>query len=347
MDLNLFCRIEVFGVYMLKDRLKRSVDYLRISITDKCNLKCMYCSPPDRDSVSPTEGDCVSPGHDLPSLDSLVLLAECAVELGIRKIRITGGEPLLRPGVTGFVESLGRLQGLEDLALTTNGTRIADLAGELKARGLKRVNISLDSLNPGKFSMITRGGDLNKVLGGVEATLNAGFASVRTNTVVMRGVNDDELSDLAALSIEKPVDVRLIELMPMGQDPGRFASAYVSSEEARAAIERDYRLVPAENTSSDGPAAYYRIPEAPGRIGFISPISRCFCQTCNRIRVTAEGDLLPCLAAGTRISLRALLREGNRDKLMAALEQAVWNKPAGHGWNSERLETQPMFMIGG
>lgn len=326
-------------MHMLKDQFERNIDYLRISVTSRCNLECLYCCPSGQNNYSTKE-------HYL-CFDSLFLLVECAVELGIRKIRITGGEPLIRNGLIEFVRKTAELEELSDLSLTTNGILLGDLASKLKKSGVKRVNVSLDSLNPKKFSWITRGGELNRVLRGIDEALRVGLSPVRINTVVIRGINEDELVSLAELSLSKPIDVRFIELMPIGENPHLFSSAFLSTEQSKSIILRRYKLNELKNDLSKGPATYYQIPQALGKIGFISPISQSFCDRCNRIRLTAEGDLISCLAFDDKIAFKNLLQTKDKEKIKAWLKYAVRGKPIGHRWNLKKFHTQPMFEIGG
>jgi cyclic pyranopterin phosphate synthase len=324
---------------MLKDQFERNIDYLRISVTDRCNLSCLYCSPSEKNDL------CAK--ADILSFDSLFRLAECAVELGVTKIRITGGEPLIRKGLMEFVRKIAELEEVSDLSLTSNGMLLESSASKLKASGARRVNVSLDSLVPEKFRWITRGGELKRVLRGIDEALEVGLSPVRINTVVMRGINDDELIHLAELSIDKPIDVRFIELMPMGEKTDLFSSAYLSAEEAKATVVSKYKLDELKKDFSRGPATYYQIPRACGKIGFISPISQSFCGRCNRIRLTADGDLIPCLAVDKKISFKNLVQTEDKERIKTALKHMVWNKPTGHRWNLEKSSTQPMLSIGG
>ncbi len=323
----------------MNDQFKRRIDYLRVSVTDRCNLGCLYCTVPGN-------GDCQQEETVL-SLDELFLLVECFVESGFKKVRITGGEPLVRKGLTGFLRKISGLEDLSDLSLTTNGILLDRFAAELKVAGIRRINVSLDSLTAEKYWRITGGGELDQVQRGIEEALDIGLSPVRINTVVMRGINDDELVDFARLSVNKPVDVRFIEIMPMGGNLQIFSATYLGSEAMKAIIMREFPLNEVMDDSERGPATYYRIPGALGKIGFISPVSHSFCHLCNRMRLTANGDLRPCLALDTKFSFRELVHTKDKAKIKEQIKEMVRVKPAGHEWGLERFSTRPMFQIGG
>jgi cyclic pyranopterin phosphate synthase len=317
----------------LKDSFGREIDYLRISITDLCNLRCMYCMP--------DEGIPKKSHSDIMALEEIAEIARAAVGLGVRKIRITGGEPLVRKGVVELCREIARIPGLQDLAITTNGILLAGMAKELKEAGVNRINISIDTLDPEKFKMITRGGTLRDVLDGIGAAMDCGMSPVKLNTVLIGGFNDAEIPALAELTREKPIEVRFIELMPIGHTVPFGREAYIP---CAAVLERLPELEPAAR--SGGVARLYRLPGARGRIGLISPLSNHFCGDCNRIRLTADGKLKPCLHSAEEIQVRGL----HGKELEETLRTAVWHKPSRHGnlSDTERSEAQRnMNQIGG
>jgi cyclic pyranopterin phosphate synthase len=321
------------------DQFERQIDYLRVSATNRCNLNCLYCFAPGNDRF-PTESNVLS-------LDELLLLVECFVELGVGKVRITGGEPLIRKGLITFIHKVARLDHLSDLSLTTNGTLLKRFAPKLKDAGVKRINVSLDTLNPEKFHKITGKEELDKVLNGIEEALRVGLSPLKINTVVMRGINEDELSDFVRLCLDKPIDVRFIELMPMGGNHQIFSSAYLNMEAVKTAIREEFELNKLAERSAKEPAEYYQIPQAMGQIGFISPVSHSFCHSCNRIRLTAEGYLRPCLALDSKLSFRDLVQTREKEKIKERIKDIVWRKPAGHEWDLDKFSSRPMFQIGG
>jgi cyclic pyranopterin phosphate synthase len=288
-------------------------------------------------------------GHaDLLSYEELLRVAEAAVGIGVEKIRVTGGEPLVRKGVVGFLERLAATQGLRRLVLTTNGILLKEMAAGLRKAGLESINISIDSLRPETFVKITRGGDLLQVLAGMEAVERAGFPFVKINVVVMRGINDDEIEDFAALTIDRPYRVRFIEYMPTlkGEDQQMLT---VPGSEVLERLSHRFRLEPATREEYAGPAVKYRIPGSAGMIGIITPVSSHFCGNCNRIRVTSTGMAKSCLFAEGRVDLRSYLRSGDDAGLRQALCQVVAEKPAltPLGSGDGRLEPVAMSRVGG
>jgi cyclic pyranopterin phosphate synthase len=324
----------------LIDRYQRRIDYLRLSVTDRCNLRCLYCMP--------------SPGvpfiahQDILRYEELERIARLALSLGITKIRLTGGEPLVRREVLHLCEKIARLPHLESLSLTTNGVLLHRCARDLFNAGVSRINISLDTLDPAKYAGITGKYCFFQVWEGLHQAHFIGFQPIKINTVVMRGKNDDEIEELAALTYTYPFHVRFIELMP--SRPGVQERHFFSAEEIKQRLERQDRLEPAHSRNSNGPARYYRFPGALGKIGLISP-SRHSCQTCNRLRVTSDGKLRSCLFSREEVDLRRLLRQGASDgEIMAAMRQAVWLKPRGNSFNSGldgECLSRPMSAIGG
>jgi cyclic pyranopterin phosphate synthase len=304
----------------LTDSHGRRINYLRLSVTDRCNLRCCYCMP--------AQGVPKLSHKDILSFEDLQRIAGQAVALGIEKIRITGGEPLVRRGVVGFVATLAAIHGLKEMVLTTNGLLLREMATELRRAGVQRLNVSLDSLNPETFATITRGGDLNKALDGIAAAEEAGFPPVKINMVVMRGINDGEVLDFAALTLRKPCTVRFIEYMPTRMEPG-WKSLCVTGHEVLEQIARRYPLATLDHGNTGGPARNYQIVGAAGTIGVITPISNEFCESCNRIRVTASGMAKGCLFASEGVDLKPYLRCDD-DKLKEVLHQIMWKKPSQH-----------------
>jgi len=308
----------------LKDSYGRTIEYLRISVTDRCNLRCLYCMP----------GEGVeSVGHDrILSYEEMLRIASAAVRLGIRKIRVTGGEPLIRRGVVDFIRSLAQLPGTPEIVLTTNGLLLGEYANQLKAAGLSRVNVSLDTLRPERFEQLTRRGGLQQVLDGLEAARAVGLAPIKINMVPLKGFNDDEIVDFARLTLQRSCDIRFIEFMPVRNDLGYTPDQRVDEAAILGRLRQVGELLPIENASLDGPARMYRYAEGKGRLGVITAVSRHFCGDCNRLRLTADGRLRPCLMSDDEIDLLAALRVGEVDdgKLAEILSGAARGKPAGH-----------------
>ncbi len=318
----------------MKDTFEREITYLRISLTDLCNLRCVYCTPP--------EGVRKQAHDQILSLEEIGEIARAAVELGVKKIRLTGGEPLVRRGVLSLCRELRRIPRLQELTLTTNGLLLPEMAAELKAAGVDRVNISLDTLDPEKYCRITRGGRLEDTLAGIQAARDAGLTPLKLNCVLIGGFNDDEIPALAALTEREPVEVRFIELMPIGDTAGFGPEAYLPCE---AVLERLPRLEPAAGERT-GVAERFRLPGAAGTVGLIRPLSRCFCAQCDRIRLTADGYLKPCLHSREEISVRGL----HGPDLRRRLEQAIRHKPEQHGQLSASARSESargMNRIGG
>ena len=308
---------------ILQDGLGRKIEYLRISVTDRCDFRCVYCMAEDMTFL---------PRQQILSLEEIERLARLFVARGVRKIRLTGGEPLVRRGVVDLCARISALPGLRELVMTTNGSQLTRLARPLAEAGVKRLTISLDSLNHERFRSITRTGDLQQVLDGIEAARDAGFERVKLNTVVLKGRNHDEVQALAAYALERGLDITFIEEMPLGEVGRERGEAYCSSDEVRSLLAERYRLIDsAEN--SGGPARYLRVDGYPdSRIGFISPHSHNFCDTCNRVRLTTEGRLLLCLGHENSLDMRALVRRHpeHDEPVSEALERALQHKPARH-----------------
>jgi len=321
----------------LVDTYGRRIRYLRLSVTDRCNLRCQYCMP--------SEGIPKRLHGEILSYEDLYRVAGEAVGLGIDKIRLTGGEPLVRKGIVGFSERLARLPGLKELVLTTNGLLLGEMARPLYQAGVKRLNISLDSLKPEVFAAITRGGELNRVLDGIEAALEAGFPPPKINMVVMRGINDNEVLDFAALTLTRACTVRFIEYMPNLQEAD-WQKRCVPGAELLERIGSQIRLLPLVSNETAGPAKNFRIAGAAGTIGFITPISGHFCASCNRIRVSATGMAHGCLFAGTNVDLKPALNSGSCLELRRILHTIVANKPEGHVLQEEQNDRRAFAMSG-
>jgi cyclic pyranopterin phosphate synthase len=309
----------------LYDSYQRPIDYLRVSVTDRCNLRCVYCMPP--------EGVPWRDHSEVLTFEEIVQVVRVAAELGIRKVRLTGGEPLVRRGIVRLVAQLAAIPGIEDLSMTTNGTLLASMARDLAEAGLQRVNISLDSLDPQRFALLTRGGSLDDVRAGIEAATRAGLHPVKINTVVIRSWNDDEVVPFAEMARREGWHVRFIEFMPVGRSALWTPQSFVPAEEIRARIENALGpLLSEEAPRGAGPARYYRFSEGTGTIGLIPAVSEHFCSGCNRLRLSADGRLRPCLLCDQEIDLRSVLRNGGPPSaIRERLVQAIRNKPQGHG----------------
>jgi len=319
---------------VLVDPRGRRIEYLRISITDRCNFRCIYCQ-----SKGPFK---FLPHEEILTFEEIESIVRVGVKLGVKVVRLTGGEPLLRKGIVELVARLAKIPGLEDLSLTTNGYFLSELAKPLKEAGLKRINISLDTLSEEKFSELTGGFSLKKVMDGLYLSLSAGFTAVKINSVIIRGFNDEECEELAKLSIELPVEVRFIEFMPVGKNSLWDESRVVPISEIKERVERLGKLLPTEKVGK-GPAAVFRFEGAKGKVGFISPLSSHFCGSCNRLRITADGRLRPCLFSDEEINLKDYLR-GKKGSLEEAFREAMRIKPE----MGVKASTQrPMRAIGG
>ena len=317
----------------LIDRFGRVVNYVRISVTDRCDFRCVYCMEPDTQFV---------PRAQVLTLEELALVSQAFVELGVDKLRITGGEPLVRRNVVDLMAQISRLPGLRELVLTTNGSQLTKLAGPLKQAGVKRINISLDTVDVDRFKRITRTGELAIVLDGIDAARAEGFERLKINAVILKNRNHDEVVSLVRFAADRGMDLSFIEEMPLGVigDHDR-AEAYYSSDQIKRDLEQVFTLIPtAEQTG--GPARYYRLFETNTRVGFISPHSHNFCESCNRVRVTAEGRLLLCLGQEHSVDLRAVLRQqpGDLEALKVIIRQAMDIKPRGHDFH---VTAQPLI----
>ena len=329
------------------DRYSRSLDYLRVSVTDRCNLRCVYCMPP---AGAPARR------HDeILSLEQIARLVAAAAGMGFRKIRLTGGEPLVRKGIVALVGMLAATPGIDEVAMTTNATLLASYAEPLAHAGLRRVNISLDTRQPSRFQRVTRLGDLGAAWQGIQAAEAAGLTPLKINVVVIRDVNDDELAEFAALTCEHPWHVRFIEVMPLegvgdwGPGMPGANARLVTAAEMRSRLEGLGPLLPDPGPGGHGPARYYRLPNAAGTIGFISPLSDHFCESCNRLRLTADGWLRGCLFSDVGVHIKPALDAGaDTAELQALIRQAIDTKPVARPAAMETgVAGQAMSMIGG
>ncbi|HIF51278.1 MAG TPA: GTP 3',8-cyclase MoaA [Thiotrichaceae bacterium] len=308
---------------VLIDKFNRVVDYVRISVTDRCDFRCVYCMDEEMHFV---------PRAQLLTLEEISRIAQAFTELGVKKIRITGGEPLIRRNVLKLFEDIGQLSGLDELVLTTNGSQLTKLAQPLKDAGVKRINISLDSLDAEKFKRITRVGDLNNVLAGIDTALATGFEKIKLNAVILKNRNHDEVIELVSYAGERGMDISFIEEMPLGVIANHDrAEAYYSSDEIKSDLEQAFELIPTTETTN-GPSKYYKVKNTGTRVGFISPHSHNFCDDCNRVRLTCEGRLLLCLGQEHSVDLRKTLRAYPEDneKLKQAIRDSMAIKPKGH-----------------
>lgn len=324
----------------LKDAWGRKLEYLRVSVTDRCNLRCVYCMP--------AEGvECI--GHDeVLRYEEILAVVRAGADLGVRRVRVTGGEPLVRKGLVPFIAQLAAMPGIEEVALTTNGLLLNGLAGELARAGLTRINVSLDSLKQDTFARLTRGGRVAAVLAGLEAAAAAGLEPLKINCVVIRSLNDDEVFDFAALTVDRPWHVRFIEYMPIGESPElSWPEHFVPIDEVRQRLSQRWRLTPARQPVGNGPAVYVRLPGARGTVGFITPMSEHFCASCNRLRLTADGRLRSCLLAGGEVDVKALLRGGDGVGLQEAFRRAIRLKPLDHGLEGPGGCGDSMVRLGG
>lgn len=333
----------------MKDIHGRTIDYLRISLTDRCNFRCIYCMP--------EEGVCQLSHDDILRIEEIARVVRVAAGLGVRSVRLTGGEPLVRKGVADLVREIARTPGIENVSMTTNGVLLPKMADELKRAGLSRVNISLDTLDPAQFKQITRRGELQQTLDGIEAALEAGFNPVKINAVAVRSLDQDYLA-FAKLSLDRPLHVRFIEYMPVGESSGSHGCGWgkddvvpseelfgIINERARAAGMDELVAAGDDRPLGWGPARYFQFPNAQGTVGFISPLSRHFCSECNRLRLTADGKLRPCLFSDDEYDLRTALRSGDEQAARTVFAQALGAKPDEH---HDKVGTERgMSQIGG
>jgi cyclic pyranopterin phosphate synthase len=307
----------------LQDGFRRAINYMRISVTDRCNLRCVYCMPP--------EGVPWIPHPDILTFEEIERIVQATARVGMRKIRITGGEPLVRRDLVQLVGRLAAIPGIEDVSMTTNAILMTQFARSLAEAGLQRINVSLDTLRPERFARITRGGNLGQVMAGIEAAERAGLAPIKINAVVLRGVNDDELLDLARLTVERPWHIRFIEAMPLDGNLPVEAQGFISADEIMERLGAMGELEACSGPNGNGPARYYRLPGARGTVGVISPMSHYYCESCNRVRLTADGRLRLCLFSDQEVDLRTPLREGaSTEEIVGLFQRAILTKPERH-----------------
>ncbi len=306
----------------LIDHFDRTISYLRVSLTDQCNLRCVYCTPSPLSKLE---------HKDLLSYEELLRVIRVAVELGVKKVRLTGGEPLARNGIDHFLAGLAELKGLDDIRLTTNGVFLEKYHEDLLKAGVKKLNISLDTLRADRFKQITGFDAFDKVWGGIKLALAKGFSPVKVNMVAMRGVNDDEIVEFAKLAMKYPLQIRHIEFMPIGNDASWGKEKLIPASEIKERIGILGTLTPVSQRNMDGPARVYELEGALGSIGFISPMSHKFCEKCNRLRLTSEGALRSCLLSDDEVDLRTVLRNGGTDDdIRNLIVKTIENKPKGH-----------------
>lgn len=326
----------------LTDGFGRRINYLRLSVTDRCDFRCVYCMNEDTQFL---------PRAKVLSIEELYSCAKAFTELGVDKIRLTGGEPLVRSGIVDLCRSISNLPNLRELVLTTNGSQLYRYAEPLRQAGVKRLNISLDSLSEQRFARLTRRHKLGQVIDGIDAAIAAGYEGIKLNAVIMKGRNEDEILDLVAFSRARAIDITFIEEMPLGEiNAHSRAQSFCSSDEVHSVINREFPLL-ASTEKSGGPARYFRMADSVSRIGFISPYSHNFCASCNRLRMTVEGQLLLCLGNEKSLDLRSLLRRfpGEPEHLKTAIKAALINKPESHlfSHNAETQVVRFMNMTGG
>jgi cyclic pyranopterin phosphate synthase len=333
----------------LIDNFGREISYLRVSITDRCNYRCIYCKPEEQFEFIPHE--------EILRYEEIVEIIEESVNLGVTKVRITGGEPLARKGVVDFIKKLREIKKLEDISLTTNGFFLSEYAEKLKDAGLNRVNISLDSLQEEKYKKITRGGSLEKALKGIDSALKAGLLPIKINTVLIRGINYDEVEDFVRLTLGRSLNIRFIEFMPSGEVlKDNYRDKFISVLEIKENLAEKYSFKPIDINSGNGPAKYYQIKGGQGTIGFITALSQHFCKTCNRIRLTSEGKLRPCLFSNMEVDIKQAIRNAKTDdKIIRSkiirnnIVEAISIKTEGHKLNEKfsNRDSFKMSKIGG
>ncbi|MEE9338746.1 MAG: GTP 3',8-cyclase MoaA [Methylococcaceae bacterium] len=321
-------------ITQLVDRFGRTVDYLRISITDRCDFRCVYCMAEEMTFL---------PRAQLLTLEEIDFIARAFADLGVKKIRITGGEPLIKKGVLSLFENLGKIESLDELVLTTNGSKLEEMAESLKNTGVKRVNISLDTLDADKFKQITRTGELEKVLKGIQAAKQVGFERIKLNAVILKNRNHQEVTELVQFAIDNGIDISFIEEMPLGVvDDHNRAEVYYSSDLIKSDIEKTF-VLNSISAKTGGPSVYFNVDGTKSRVGFISPHSANFCSTCNRVRLTVEGRLLLCLGNEHSVDLKRVIRAnpGDMEKLKKTIVESMQIKPEKHEFD---LQEQPIIM---
>ncbi len=326
----------------MTDNYHRVINYLRLSVTDRCNLRCIYCMP--------NRAFDFMPHKEILTYEEMLHIVRLCVQRGIRKVRLTGGEPLVRKGIIGFLRRLYCIKGLKEITLTTNGVLLKKFAADIRECGISRVNVSLDSLRPERFSYITGRDYFGQVWEGLEEAERVGFSPIKINVVVMKGINDDEILDFVDFVSKRSCCVRFIEFMPIGRQNGWNPEKFVSTDEIYRLIQTRWNLIPIKSGPYDGPAQRFRIEGRQGEIGLIGALSNCFCRKCNRLRMTSEGHLRGCLFSDQEIDLKTPLRHGKgNDYILQLIESAIKNKPKDHGLLEYGLEkcTREMYSIGG
>ncbi|MBU5425184.1 GTP 3',8-cyclase MoaA [Tissierella pigra] len=318
----------------MKDSFGREINYLRISLTDRCNLRCKYCMP--EDGISKFSHD------EILTLEELYEIIEIFVELGINKIRFTGGEPLVRKGIVELISKVSKLYGVKDIAMTTNGILLKEYAKDLKDAGLNRVNISLDTLDEDKYRTITRGGNLHRILEGIEEAKKVGLTPIKINTVLIGGFNDDEIESLVGLTERENIDLRFIELMPIGEAASWAKENFISNNRV---LEKVGSLLPVPREDISSPAVYYKLPNGKGKVGIINPISCKFCENCNRVRLTSQGRLKLCLHSDIEIDIREALNSGQDIKKL--IIESIGKKEESHHLEDGEYIKRNMNQIGG
>lgn len=324
------------------DNNHRVINYLRLSVTDRCNLRCIYCMP--------EKGIRFMPHSEILTYEEILHIVRLSIQKGIRKIRLTGGEPLVRKGFISFLERLSKIEGLEEITLTTNGVLLKSFAADIKNCGISRINVSLDSLRPERFFRITGRDCFKQVWEGIEEAEHVGFNPIKINVVAIKGVNDDEILDFAALTLEKPYHVRFIEIMPIGDKNIWTTEKFISAKEIHNRIQTLGILQPIGHNTLDGPAERYALEGAKGEVGFIGALSNHFCDNCNRLRLTADGHLKGCLFSDQETDLKTPLRDGKGDRhLLNLIRDTILNKPKDHGLlvSNPRKCVRAMNSIGG
>ncbi|MGE5543954.1 MAG: GTP 3',8-cyclase MoaA [Bacillota bacterium] len=324
------------------DRLGRDINYLRISVTDRCNLRCRYCMPP--------EGISLKEHREILSFEEIEKLVRVGTELGLRKVRLTGGEPLIRRNLPDLVYAISRIDAIDDMAITTNGVLFSSLAAQLKAAGLNRINLSLDTLQKDRYYYITRGGEISVAIKGLETALEEGLEPVKVNTVLIKGFNDDEILDFCRLAYNLPIHIRFIEFMPVGEVKYWNNDRIVKNSEVLELITKHFALKPGKVSRGNGPAKYFELVGGRGSVGFISPMSNHFCGECNRLRLTADGKLRACLYDGKERDLKEALR-GNKpeEEIKRIFEETILSKPERHAMGDKAWggRDRKMYQIGG
>ncbi|QNO15115.1 GTP 3',8-cyclase MoaA [Alkalicella caledoniensis] len=323
----------------LMDSTGRKIDYLRISLIDRCNLRCSYCMPPQGVDLF---------GHDkVMTYEELAVVVKGVSELGISSIRLTGGEPLIRKGLIPFVKLISSMEGINDISLTTNGVMLEEMAKSLKNAGVNRLNISLDTLKREKYKKITGKDCLDLVLKGIDKSIELGFEPIKINTVLLKDENVDEILDFVHMTLQKPIHIRFIEMMPLGKSTDNWKHSYIPWTYPLEVIKEKYEVEGVHGPTGKGPAKYFKLPNSKGTFGVISAVSEHFCANCNRLRLTSDGKLKTCLFGKGEVDLRKVIQTGTVQDVKRAIVEAVKNKPLGHDINSDTTTHRSMWQIGG